>query len=93
LRFDATVRRPRRTELDRRLRAEARADARARRTRGQRLTRRAGLPLAVAGAALFTATFVGNAAGFRVLPFDQHHAFGQLGGGALAVLGIAWATR
>lgn len=87
------MRRPRTTELDRRLRAEARAQKRSGLTRAQRMKRRIGLPVALAGGVLFAVTFVGSSAGFRVLPFDQHHLFGQLGGGALAVLGIAWATR
>jgi len=51
-----------------------------------------GWPLCLAGAILFVATNVANFAGVQLLPFDQHHFIGQLGGGVLALIGLMWAT-
>ncbi len=31
--------------------------------------------------------------GIEVLPFDRHHVISQWGGGALAMVGMIWATR
>lgn len=82
----------RKTVLDRRLQAEARATALAGLSTRARLKKRLGWPVCAGGVVLFGATFVANAAGVELLPFDQHHLIGQLGGGALAVLGLNWAT-
>lgn len=57
-----------------------------------RFRRRAGWPLLVVGVVLFIATYVANLAGAPLLPFDQHHVIGQLGGGVLAFTGLLWAT-
>ncbi|PLS75677.1 MAG: hypothetical protein CYG61_06035 [Actinobacteria bacterium] len=81
------------TELDRRLRAEARAQARANLSGAARLRKRLGWPLCIAGAALFVAGAIGAVTGIEVLPFDRHHVISQWGGGALAMVGMIWATR
>lgn len=62
------------------------------RTTAGRLRRRLGWPLCALGVALFVATYVANLAGTILLPFDQHHLIGQLGGGVLAFTGLLWAT-
>ena len=82
----------RKTALDRRLQAEARAAKLAGLTPAARLRRRLGWPLCFLGAGLFAATFVASFAGTVVLPFDHHHVIGQLGGGVLALTGLVWAT-
>lgn len=82
------------TDLDRRLKAEMRAERRAAvdaRPLGA-LRRRLGWPLAIVGALLFVGSYVGSMAGVSVLPFDDHHLIGQFGGGALGVIGVIWAT-
>lgn len=84
--------RMRKTALDRRIKAENRAAAQARRSPWGRLRRRLGWPVCGVGAALFVATFVANFAGFVLLPFDRHHIFGQGGGLVLALTGLVWAT-
>lgn len=82
------------TALDRRLRAEMRAERRSRldRRRGGSLRRRLGWLLAAIGALAFVASYLGALSGVTVLPFDDHHVIGQFGGGALAVLGVVAAT-
>lgn len=82
------------TDLDRRLKQEARAERRASldRRRFGRLRRRLGWPLAALGTALFAATYIGAMSGVEILPFDRHHVVGQLGGALLAMVGVAWAT-
>ncbi len=72
--------------------AERRAEAKARRSGWGRVKKRLGWPLCLAGAILFVATNVANFAGVQLLPFDQHHFIGQLGGGVLALIGLMWAT-
>jgi glutaredoxin len=37
---------------------------------------------------LFAATLLGNFAGFTILPFDQHHSIGQVGGFGLILWGL-----
>ena len=83
----------RRTALDRRLRAEARASQTALLPRRARLQRSLGWPLCAAGFVLFLVTYVASVSGTILLPFDQHHLIGQLGGGVLALTGLTWATR
>lgn len=46
-----------------------------------------GLTLLIAGLVVFVASNLGARAGFSALPFDPHHAIGQLGGLAVAILG------
>lgn len=41
-----------------------------------------------AGLVLFVATLLGNYAGFTILPFDQHHFIGQVGGFGLILCGL-----
>jgi hypothetical protein len=85
----------RRTSLDRELRRELRATRRAELDdrRLGRLLPVAAWPVAVTGATLFLASYVGAVTGTQVLPFDPHHTLGQLGGGVLAATGLAAATR
>ena len=82
----------RRTALDRRLRAEARAAQHAQLGRLGRLKKRMGWPICALGLSLFAAMFVANSAGVVLVPFDQHHIFGQVIGGVLAFTGLLWAT-
>lgn len=82
------------TDLDRQIKAEMRAERRAAvdaRPWGA-LRRLLGWPLAIVGALLFVASYMGSMAGFAVLPFDDHHLIGQFGGGAVGVIGVIWAT-
>ena len=82
------------TELDRRIRAEMRAERRAAsdaRPFGA-LRRRLSWPVAIIGGIVFVASYVGSMTGTVILPFDSHHIVGQLGGGALAVFGVVSAT-
>ena len=82
------------TELDRRLKQQARAERRCaldRRPFG-RMRRRLGWPLAALGITLFAASYLGAVTGADILPFDRHHVIGQLGGGLLAMVGFSWAT-
>lgn len=82
------------TDLDRRLKKEARAERHAAldSRRFGRLRRRLGWPLAALGAGLFAATYLGAVTGAEILPFDRHHVIGQFGGALLAMVGFAWAT-
>ena len=82
----------RKTALDRRIKAEAHAAAAARLTSWGRFKKRVGWSLCGFGMFLFGLSFVAGAAGIQVLPFDQHHVFGQLGGGVIAITGLVWAT-
>lgn len=76
------------TEHDRLLRAEARRAA------GPRsLKQRLGWALCAAGVLLFLVGYVTSAAGVQVIPFDRHHLISQIGGFALASLGLGRATR
>ena len=52
-----------------------------------------GWALCVVGAVLFVVSNVASLAGVVVLPFDSHHVFGQLGGGAMVVIGLIMASR
>jgi hypothetical protein len=46
------------------------------------------------GLALFLSPLLANYAGFTVLPFDQHHVFGQVGGLGLVLWGLMhWKWR
>lgn len=81
------------TALDRRLRAEMRAERRAQFSRGALLRKRIGWTMCIVGVALFVGGAVGAVTGLQVLPFDRHHVISQWGGGALAMFGLAWATR
>ena len=82
----------RKTSIDRQLAAEKRSAAMSAKTTTGRVRRRLGWPLCALGVALFVATYVANLAGTVLLPFDPHHLIGQLGGGALAFIGLIWAT-
>ena len=84
--------RGRKTALDRRLLAERRAEEEERRSGWGRAKKRLGWPLCIAGGILFVATYAANFASVVLLPFDQHHFIGQLGGGVLALVGLRWAT-
>jgi hypothetical protein len=82
------------TELDRQIRAEMRAERRAgldARPWGA-LRRRLDWPVAVVGALVLVASYVGSMAELPVLPFDDHHLIGQFGGGITAAIGAIWAT-
>lgn len=54
---------------------------------GRTAKQRVGLTLLIGGLLLLFASAIGARAGFTVLPFDPHHAIGQLGGIAFALLG------
>ena len=54
--------------------------------------KRAGWPLFLVGAAVFVVSTIGARAGIQVLPLDPHHIIGQLGGAALPMCGLIWAT-
>lgn len=54
-------------------------------TRRDRIILRTATP---AGLVLFAATLLGNYSGRAILPFDQHHFIGQVGGFGL----ILWAS-
>lgn len=82
----------RKTELDRRIRAELRAQRLSGFDRWGRIRKRLGWPMFVVGAILFVGTLLENLAGVTVVPFDPHHLFGQVGGLALLATGLAWAT-
>lgn len=82
----------RKTETDRLLAAEKRSAAMSGRTPAGRFRRTVGWPLCAVGVLLFIGTYVANLAGAPLLPFDQHHVIGQLGGGVLAFTGLLWAT-
>lgn len=56
------------------------------RTWRQRLS----IPFAVAGTVVFVGGYTGALLGFQILPFDQHHAVAQMGGLALAIVGLSW---
>lgn len=73
-----------------RVRPSRRRDTRERRTVKQRV----GLTLLVVGLVVFVASNLGARAGFTVLPFDTHHALGQLViGPAFALLGATLLGR
>lgn len=54
---------------------------------------RTGLILAIVGGVLFIASAIGARAGVVILPLDPHHVVGQLGGAAIALLGISLMRR
>lgn len=83
----------RKTDLDRRLRREMRAERRAEldRRRG-RLRRRIGWPLTALGGLVFVLSYFGALTGQVALPWDQHHQFGQIAGGVLVAVGVIIAT-
>lgn len=54
---------------------------------------RVALVLAIVGGLLFVASAIGARAGVVILPFDPHHAIGQFGGAAFALLGISLMPR
>ena len=60
-----------------------------------RLTPRqvAGRVVAIFGAILFAAGFIGNASGAFALPYDQHHVFAQIGGLAAVVTGLNMTSK
>ncbi len=83
----------RRSEQDRRLAAEMRAQRRLVLSPLARRKRLLGWPIVAIGAVLFVATQVANYSQHILLPFDRHHFFGQVGGLMFVVLGVSWATR
>ena len=82
------------TDLDRRIKAEMRAERRAAVDAQPwgALRRRLGWPMAIIGGVIFVASYVGSMVGVTVLPFDDHHLIGQFGGGVIGVIGVIWAT-
>ncbi len=54
--------------------------------------KRVGWPISILGLALFLIGNIGARTGIVILPFDPHHAFGQLGGAIMAFTGLFIAT-
>lgn len=65
----------------------------ARRRRPRSPRRLAAWALAALGLALFLVGNIGALTGLITLPFDQHHVLTQLGGGAVAIVGLGVATK
>lgn len=81
----------RREVRDKRASSAQREQDRMLRRRDADWRKRFGWTTVAVGAALFIVGSVGARTGVVVLPFDPHHIFSQVGGAALAIIGLTWA--
>lgn len=69
------------------------SDARGRPTPKPQWQTRLGWIVAAIGLMMFLGGNIAARIGFEFLPFDPHHAYAQLGGGVIAIVGVMWAIN